>query len=251
MAKLRKTQKEDWYTTGMSQSVWPQPSNASGLGAWYHSSDYSNMYQSARPVSSAVSRTMSHARGQADYVAASSSSPASEMDRLMRRPPASVHQTANMNTYYSSYVPAPMTETERYWAYRAIVAETKLAEHKGLRTDNLERMKEELRRQSMADLAHKYHEERVLRLERLAIGLISTIILITLVLLFRHQGQSDDKHSKRSFRPHLTIPILSPFTSIVEHEEASLSFRMTAALLITLGILAYGMFRYWLQHRPR
>ncbi|KAL5520887.1 hypothetical protein ACEPAF_2890 [Sanghuangporus sanghuang] len=257
------------HSPSASQGPSLRPSNSWDI--WYPSSPNLNTVQKdACPTSSFVSRTMSYARGQIsspdNY--ARKSSYVNDMTRLFHRSPdaavansnphqISPHPHYRSNSSYDpapSYesVPAPRTEGERYWAYRAIVAEVKLAERMGVRADELERLKEELRRQSTCGTSRSYYEERERRLERLALGLISTIILITLILLFRHHSSPDDRPSKnRAFRPHLTIPILSPFTSIVEHEDSKFGFRTTAAFLIVLGCVVYAMFRHWLRQRPR
>ncbi|KAL5478544.1 hypothetical protein ACEPAI_2728 [Sanghuangporus weigelae] len=254
-----------------SESQGPSWSPSNSWDIWYpSSSNFNTAQKDACPSSSFVSRTMSYARGQLsspnNY--AGKSSYVKNMGQLARRPPnaavanTSSHQTSPHLHYRSSCsydpapsyesVPAPRTEEERYWAYRAIVAEVKLAELMGVKADELERLKEELRRQSTRGTSHSCYEERERRLERLALGLISTIVLITLILLFRHHSSSDDRLTKnRAFRPHLTIPILSPFTSIIEHEDSKFSFRTTAVFLIVLGCVAYAMFRHWLRQRPR
>lgn len=67
--------------------------------------------------------------------------------------PVPTVQTSDYINYSNSHIssfegaPEPRTNAERYWAYRAIVAETKLLEHKGMRKDELEQMREELRQQ--------------------------------------------------------------------------------------------------------
>ncbi|KAL5514603.1 hypothetical protein ACEPAG_1919 [Sanghuangporus baumii] len=258
-------------THSPSTSQGPSWSPSSSWDIWYPSSSNLNTVQKdACPSSSFVSRTMSYARGQLSSPNnfAGKSSYVNDMGQVVRRSQnaavaaTSSHQILPHPHYrsHSSYdpapsfasIPAPRTEGERYWAFRAIVAEVKLAEQMGVRADELERLKEELKRQSKFGTSHSYYEERERRLERLALGLISTIVLITLILLFRHHNSSDDRSSKnRAFRPHLTIPILSPFTSIVEHEDSKFSFRTTAVFLIVLGCVAYAMFRHWLRKRPR
>ncbi|KAL5497763.1 hypothetical protein ACEPAH_2694 [Sanghuangporus vaninii] len=273
MAKLHKrppgAMHPQTHSPSASQASSLRPSSSWDI--WYPSSSNLNTVQKdACPSSSFVSRTMSYAKGQTSSPVnyARKSSYVNDATQIAHRPPSAAiansnsHQTSPHPHYrpYDSYdpapsyesVPVPQTEGERYWAYRAIVAEVKLAEHMGVRADELEMSKEELKRQSTSGTSHSYYEDRVQRLERLALGLISTIVLITLILLFRHHSSSDDRPSKnRAFRPHLTIPILSPFTSIVEHEDSKFGFRTTAAFLIVLGCVVYAMFRHWIRQRPR
>ncbi|KAH8112832.1 hypothetical protein DFH11DRAFT_1705988 [Phellopilus nigrolimitatus] len=200
-----------------------------------------------KPVMSATtSRTMAYARAQTE----------SDSYRLVATRKTKDLNTPNHLTYPegSSFAAslAPKTISEQYWAVRALVAEVRLSEREEYQMDAQERARlEEQRRQLAVEAAHKFHENRVSRLERLVIGLISAVVLIALVLLFRQQKHTEDKTKKSAFRPHLTIPILSPFTSIVETEESKISFRTTAVFLVILGILTYAMLRHWLHKRQR
>ena len=146
-----------------------------GWNIWYPTSSSSSTGQKdACPSSSLVSRTMSYAKGHfgssspntSVYGHADKSRYTSGATQLARRSANVAVAISNSNSYTSStphpiyqsqlshgsgisyeFASAPRTEGERYWAYRAIVAEVKLAERMGVRADELERMKEELRRQ--------------------------------------------------------------------------------------------------------
>ncbi|KAI5116164.1 hypothetical protein M0805_005753 [Coniferiporia weirii] len=196
-------------------------------------------------ASPATSRTMAYARSQtgADSYA------------LQRVPTVkSVAAAHNMGTSDAAFATslAPQTMSEQYWAVRALVAEVRLAEREENSADAFERAeREEHKRQLAVDAAHKFHEARVARLEKLVTGLISALVFIALVLLFRQHKHAEDKAAKAAFRPHLTIPILSPFTSIVEKEDSTVSFRTTAVFVIVLGILSYALIRRWLHTRQR
>lgn len=50
------------------------------------------------------------------------------------------------------------------------------------------------------------------------VALITALIFIAVAVIVRDSRRSDDTgRSRGSFRPHLTVPILSPFTSFVSN----------------------------------
>ncbi|KAH9914109.1 uncharacterized protein B0H18DRAFT_1046629 [Fomitopsis serialis] len=50
---------------------------------------------------------------------------------------------------------------------------------------------------------------------------------------------------------HFTIPILSPFASVVEHETSAFGTRLLIACTAICAMLAYACFRYWMSHASK
>jgi len=48
---------------------------------------------------------------------------------------------------------------------------------------------------------------------------------------------------------HFTIPILSPFTSVVEHETSVIGSKTLAVFAFVLAAFFYFVFRHWLARR--
>lgn len=98
-------------------------------------------------------------------------------------------------------------------------------------------------------------------------SVVAILLGIGLFVGFGRQGNSATQ-SKGAWRPHFTIPILSPFTSIVssfqqinyllvqltivirqvEHEMSKVGFRTTAVFLIISGIVVYALVRHRMGH---
>nr|GAT58087.1 predicted protein [Mycena chlorophos] len=98
----------------------------------------------------------------------------------------------------------PRTRVEQYWAARAFAAETTLL---GYEHGELRRAKDQAR-----------HDARHAKLERLVLillVLVATLVLGLLALTFSH-SRSPSHHAKSPPAKHFTIPILSPFTSVVD-----------------------------------
>ncbi|KAJ7594201.1 hypothetical protein C8J56DRAFT_926177 [Mycena floridula] len=139
--------------------------------------------------------------------------------------------------------------TDYYWASRALAAETLLtarAEHyRDVRhlsiTERLERSRE------LAAL-EKGHETRLAKLERLVIILISLVafLAVLLVLVLLLASKPNPPPSQRQKSSHFTIPILSPFSSVVEHETSLISSRTISLIVAILGMLGVALF--WLRY---
>lgn len=62
---------------------------------------------------------------------------------------------------------------------------------------------------------------------RIIYALLASLVAILGIGLFAGLGGQGGSaaQAKGTWRPHFTIPILSPFTSIVEHEMSKVGFR--------------------------
>ncbi|KAG7088377.1 hypothetical protein E1B28_012378 [Marasmius oreades] len=144
----------------------------------------------------------------------------------------------------------PRSQTEQYWAARALSAETLLTartEHHFEMRD-LTRYQEERRTSEIAVLT-KAHEERLVKMENLILILTGALVLISAALLFVYvtSAPNNPRHDLRSRSlTHFTIPILSPFASVVENESSVVGTKTIAAVSVILATLVYLMFRYWI-----
>ncbi|KZP21331.1 hypothetical protein FIBSPDRAFT_740782 [Athelia psychrophila] len=144
----------------------------------------------------------------------------------------------------------PKTSGEHYWAARALKAETRLTEGlvhnrevKGVRL-----IEDEKRKREVSALARR-HEEREAKLEKLVYLLLAFLaFLVTVVsyLLYATSKQCVPQQSRWSLPSHFTIPILSPFASVVEHETSVFGAKVILACAALSAGLAYFMFRHWL-----
>ncbi|KAI0372579.1 hypothetical protein BV20DRAFT_940059 [Pilatotrama ljubarskyi] len=70
------------------------------------------------------------------------------------------------------------------------------------------------------------------------LGAFACVITLLLFLLLRHTASAGA--SPRWLGPlHFTIPILSPFASVIEHETSAVNVRLMALLLLAAGISAF------------
>ncbi|THH12570.1 hypothetical protein EW146_g7571, partial [Bondarzewia mesenterica] len=136
--------------------------------------------------------------------------------------------------------PVPKSATEQYWAARALTAETLLS----ARMDHQREMKsivsaeDEKKSKEMAAL-QRYHNETQKKMEYILIISISCIlVLVSLIIyLLLDHAKTKPTPSKWGMTSHFTIPILSPWTSVVENEASVLG----AKTMIAFGMIAAGL----------
>ncbi|KAG2159275.1 uncharacterized protein EDB93DRAFT_277095 [Suillus bovinus] len=150
-------------------------------------------------------------------------------------------------TWFSAPATAkPRTFVEQYWAARALVAETVLTTRVRYQKEMVEARlgKEEKQTNQLAALV-RASEERQSRLEKFVVALLTCFMLLFLALIYILLRDSP----KAKGASHFTIPILSPFTSVVEHETGIISARSISFFIVVLGILSYAIFRHWLSKK--
>ncbi|KAG2040712.1 hypothetical protein BDR03DRAFT_948349 [Suillus americanus] len=147
-------------------------------------------------------------------------------------------------TRYSTPTAAkPHTFVEQYWAARALVAETVLTTRVQHQKEMAEvRLGMEEKRTNQFAALVRASEQRQSRLEKFVVALVACFMLLFLATLLR-----DSPKSKGA--SHFTIPILSPFTSVVEHETGIISARSVSIFIVVLGILSYAIFRHLLSKK--
>ncbi|KAH9944906.1 hypothetical protein B0H21DRAFT_694320 [Amylocystis lapponica] len=182
--------------------------------------------------SSPTSRTMMYAR----TVVASSANPkaATTVDTAVRVPA----------------VVRPVSTAEHYWAARALTAEALLsvrtAHHREVHAIAAEG--EEKCTRELAAL-QRVHDRWHAKVERLVIVLLACLVaFVSAVIYILSRGHARSPASRWSVPSHFTIPILSPFASVVEHETSVFSTKVITIVCLALSCLAYACFRYWLTH---
>ncbi|KAF9528691.1 hypothetical protein CPB83DRAFT_854116 [Crepidotus variabilis] len=150
----------------------------------------------------------------------------------------------------------PLTVAEQYWATRALKAEALLAAQKAHKQEfrTLADFQDMKRQREMALLANEYKEKHT-SLERLLtflLLLIAFMVMLIIYLATHYTRHSMLLHQKQNTSwwsaigaSHFTIPILSPFTSVVEHESSIFGAKIIGTLAAIGAVLLYFVFRYW------
>ncbi|KAK7460795.1 hypothetical protein VKT23_008724 [Stygiomarasmius scandens] len=172
-----------------------------------------------------------------------------------QRATAPVSPSPSLASHGSSFPASfsPRSRAEQYWAARALSAETLLsakAEHYA-EVKNLADAGDVKRAKEMAELTQA-HNARLAHLEKLIIILLGLIVLFFGVILAAYIDASSSSirstSNQRSWT-HFTVPILSPFASVVEQEVSVVGTRTIIAGIFMFSCLAYVVFRYWLTKR--
>ncbi|KAI0752486.1 hypothetical protein C8Q80DRAFT_1117903 [Daedaleopsis nitida] len=106
--------------------------------------------------------------------------------------------------------------------------------------------REERHPRDLAEMNERYAREFA-HIQRMVWALLMTVAaLIGLVvfLLIRYVPPAlSDPSTRRNSPVHFTIPVLSPFTSVIEHETSAVNVQLVAVLLLAAGI----SFVIWLK----
>ncbi|OCH86744.1 hypothetical protein OBBRIDRAFT_714554, partial [Obba rivulosa] len=143
----------------------------------------------------------------------------------------------------------PVTATEQYWAARALTAEALLAA-RITHTNELQALTEaeQEKRSREMEAVHRLHEVRHSQLERLVVVLLGCLVIFVSVVMYTFSGSHHHAPPARYSKPsHFTIPILSPFASVVEHETSVFNAKIITILALVTACLLYACFRYWLS----
>ncbi|KAH9167771.1 hypothetical protein EDB89DRAFT_1909755 [Lactarius sanguifluus] len=132
--------------------------------------------------------------------------------------------------------PAPDSSAARYWAARAVTAEVLLTE-RSKHAHELRGVihKEDAKRKAEIAVLHGAHE----------MGCIAVLAVVVLCLLVTHSRASPPTPTAS----HFTIPVLSPFTSVVEHETSAWGARIIVPGLMIAATLAWVLIRHWISHK--
>ncbi|PBL03077.1 hypothetical protein ARMGADRAFT_1551 [Armillaria gallica] len=148
----------------------------------------------------------------------------------------------------------PRSRVEQYWAARALTAEALLSarteHHRELRTLSFG---EELKRSRERNALMKANEDKISRMEKLTWALLGVIVFLAILIVWMsHVNQHRTQRPQRWLLPsHFTIPILSPFTSVVEKEVSVIGSKTIVFAIAIVACLAYFVYRHWLASRLR
>ncbi|KAL0946258.1 hypothetical protein HGRIS_012513 [Hohenbuehelia grisea] len=139
--------------------------------------------------------------------------------------------------------PLPRTPTEQYWAARAIAAESMLSARASHQQElRAASYREELKRSKDLAALSKANDEKHKSLERLVLILLACVVALISGVIFlaaRAQHRVEVKRPWWTSPSHFTIPILSPFTSVVEQETSVVGSRVIAVLIISIACVGY------------
>ncbi|EGO01122.1 hypothetical protein SERLA73DRAFT_179176 [Serpula lacrymans var. lacrymans S7.3] len=147
----------------------------------------------------------------------------------------------------------PRTYVEQYWAARALTAETMLTARASHQRELASlKFSEESKRSREIALLVRAHETRQDKLEKCVVALIACIMILAGLVTYMMMKSASHVSASASWWPspsHFTIPILSPFTNVVEQETSVVGSKTVATIVVVLGGLAYAIFRHWFGQR--
>ncbi|KAI0767707.1 hypothetical protein C8Q74DRAFT_973469 [Fomes fomentarius] len=135
----------------------------------------------------------------------------------------------------------PVSALEHYWALRAARAEILLGAHQ-VHAQQLAAAyatHEERRSRDLAEINERYAREyaHIRRMVWTILIAVAALIALVIFLLVRYIPPAVPPPSSRWPGPmHFTIPVLSPFTSVIEHETSAVNVQLVAVLLLAAGI---------------
>ncbi|TBU26313.1 hypothetical protein BD311DRAFT_762984 [Dichomitus squalens] len=147
---------------------------------------------------------------------------------------------------YLSALLHPVSAIEQYWAMRAERAEALLNAHERYKRelDDVSVSHEQRRSRELAELNARYAREcaHVTRMVWICLGALTITVCVLFYVVFRYAPRVPSDPS-RSSAVHYTIPILSPFSSVIEHETSAVNVPLVAVLLIIMGLFGFLWFR--------
>ncbi|KAL1709560.1 hypothetical protein EV121DRAFT_286619 [Schizophyllum commune] len=167
----------------------------------------------------------------------------------------STHLEARSSAHWSSLPPPPPStkplSAEQYWTTRALAGESLHSVHLHYQEKLHQAVAEQewKREREIATLAEKHKEEQRRKETFLLTLLVGTFI--TLLMTLHVAGRATQPPPPNKWlSTHFTIPILSPFASVVEHEASIVGTKVLSVCVLVFGAVAYASIRYWLS-RPR
>ncbi|KAJ8474817.1 hypothetical protein ONZ51_g6957 [Trametes cubensis] len=143
-----------------------------------------------------------------------------------------------------------VTAMEHHWAMRATRAEAMYAAQTDRQREisTLSASMEERRARDMAELNARFSDQfaKHQQMMWMILGTMISVVATLMYLLVRTCAPAAS--SSRWLPPlHFTIPVLSPFASVVEHETSAVNVPLVALLLLGAGSFAFLWFRCGLR----
>ncbi|KAH7882988.1 hypothetical protein F5I97DRAFT_1901054 [Phlebopus sp. FC_14] len=128
--------------------------------------------------------------------------------------------------------PIPRTPVEQYWAERAMVAETLLSARREYpEPTQVRTVTREPQSRAFATVVF-FNNPSQIKLEWIVTLLVVALAYVATMAFGRPPNN-------RSAAAHFTVPILSPFTSVVEHETGVIGTKTTTVFIVALCGLLY------------
>ncbi|RPD60564.1 hypothetical protein L226DRAFT_484771 [Lentinus tigrinus ALCF2SS1-7] len=138
----------------------------------------------------------------------------------------------------------PVTTIEQYWAIRATIAETRLHAHE-VHKQELAAMSAshaENRSRELAELNSRYERE-LSRIKYMVWTILAVLVILLSLFVFLVVRYVPASTSSVKGSTHFTIPILSPFASVIEHETSAVNVPLVAILLLSAGVSLFVWLR--------
>ncbi|KAI0324104.1 hypothetical protein GY45DRAFT_1331923 [Cubamyces sp. BRFM 1775] len=143
-----------------------------------------------------------------------------------------------------------VTAVEHYWALRATRAETMAAAQTNQQREMsaLAASWDEKRARDLAELNARFSHQFAMH-EKMMWMILGTLISVVAALIYLLVRSCAPAASSSRWLPplHFTIPILSPFASVVEQETSAVNVPLVALLLLGGGSFAFLWFRCGLR----
>ncbi|KAI0708423.1 hypothetical protein C8Q76DRAFT_626778 [Earliella scabrosa] len=138
----------------------------------------------------------------------------------------------------------PISTLEHYWTLRAARAELLLSAREGHKREltAVYTSHEDRRSREITELNDRYAREyaHVTRMMWMVLIVLAMLIGLVAFLLIRYVPPAvATPASRRPGSVHFTIPVLSPFTSVIEHETSAVNVQLVAILLLAAGITLF------------
>jgi hypothetical protein len=251
----RNTLKKARPASSVSTSGWVSSLNSSHSNAQPTSRTMKFATESTSESNRSIIQPYTSCNSTATQTASTSYRHASPQKAVKQHPSSKdFHSTATLRSGHSSFErPQEDLGDWRYWATRSLRAEIMLAEQtiqKIVQHGHDEDLSERLN-ELCATAREVKIRTRKLQLKRYQriIWFLALCLAFFVGFVFYHAIYSHSHPKSGAW--HFTIPILSPFTSVVEHESSVIGSKTIAFGGSIMAMLAYFMFRYWLSHRQK
>ncbi|KAI0649694.1 hypothetical protein C8Q79DRAFT_1006042 [Trametes meyenii] len=165
----------------------------------------------------------------------------------LRQPPKYRSVIGRYLGYPAHAIAESVTAIEHHWALRATRAEALLTAHTAHRREIS--ILEDRRTRDLAKLNAEYLQEYTKHARIVWISMGSLLAFVFALFSFLYRQCVPATSSRWPGPLHFTIPILSPFASVIEHETSVVNIQLVALLLLGAGGFAFLWFRCAPQRR--
>lgn len=154
----------------------------------------------------------------------------------------------------TQWTPPPSStplSAEHYWTTRALAGESLHSMHLQHQYElQCVVAEQERKRERELTMLAESQKQADRRRENFMMTLLIGMFITLLMTLHVAGRATQPPPPNKWLSTHFTIPILSPFASVVEHEASIVGTKVLSVCVIVFGAVAYASLRYWLS-RPR